>query len=121
MVLRLAWHCVRPTAANETGPNTSDFELTKAHGALLGAAHGANALRQARRAAYAGINGRRKPASPARSGSAPSCLSLSYTGQPINQRTAEHNDECATCSQGRHLITIIIPEVNIHFLACIHK
>jgi hypothetical protein len=39
MVLRLARRCLRPTAANETGPNSSDFELTKAHWALLGAAH----------------------------------------------------------------------------------
>jgi hypothetical protein len=42
MVLRLTWRCVRPTAANKTGPNFSDFEVAKAHWALFGAAHGAN-------------------------------------------------------------------------------
>ncbi len=45
MVLWLAWRCVRPAATNKTGPNPPDFEFTKAHWALLGAAHGANAER----------------------------------------------------------------------------
>jgi hypothetical protein len=42
MVLRLAPRCVRPATANKTGPNFSDIEVTKAHWALFGAAHGAN-------------------------------------------------------------------------------
>jgi hypothetical protein len=49
MVLRLGRRRIRPTAANETGPNSSDFELPKAHGALLGAAHSANYIIRAER------------------------------------------------------------------------
>ena len=67
MVMRLAWRCVRPAAANETGPNSSDFELTKAHWALLGAAHSANARSHWRPARDVRYGNRAPPGRPVQS------------------------------------------------------
>ena len=44
MVLRLRWLYARPTAAYKAGVNLSNFEVTKAHRALLRTAHGANRI-----------------------------------------------------------------------------